>query len=128
MNYLFQKYLSLFYLLLFVFQIAIIYSSTVKTYSVESIQSLCGIHENSNEGSKRSQILIDFENHEEDNQENTDGEDNEQQEEDSEDEFLKYRYRKVSVSNEFSVTYFKYLLKLTQERVKEEFAPPEIVA
>ena len=111
--------------MLFVFQIAITYSSTVKTYSIESIHSFCGIQENSNEDSEKSQILIDFENQEEDN---TDGEDNEEQEEDSEDEFLKYRYRKVSVSNEFSMSYFNYLLKLTQERVKEEIAPPEIMA
>ena len=111
--------------MLFVFQIAITYSSTLKTYSIESIHSLCGIVENSNEDSEKSQILIDFENQEEDN---TDGEDNEEQEEDSEDEFLKYRYRKVSVSNEFSMSYFKYLLKVTQERVKEEIAPPEILA
>jgi hypothetical protein len=114
--------------MLFVFQISISYSSTLKTYSIESIHSLCGIEENSNDDSERSQILFDFENQEEDNDDNKDGEDNEEQEEDSEDEFLKYRYRKVSVSNEFSMSYFKYLLKLTQERVKEEIAPPEILA
>jgi hypothetical protein len=81
--------------------------------------------ENSNEDSEKSQILVDFENQEEDNEDNPD---NEEQEEDSEDEFLKHRYKKLSVSNEFSMSYFKYLLKLTQERVKEEIAPPEILA
>jgi hypothetical protein len=114
--------------MLFVFQIAITYSSTLKTYSIESIHSFCGIQENSNADSERSQLLIDCENQEEDNEENSNGEDNEEQEEDSEDEFLKYQYRKVSVSNEFSISYFKYLLKLTKDRVKEEFAPPEIWA
>ena len=128
MNHYFQKYLSVFYLLLFVFQITVTYSSTVKTYSIESIQSLCGIQEHSSGDSERSQKLIDFESQEEDSEENKDGEDNEEQEEDSEDEFLKYRYPKESVSNEFSMSYFNYLSNLTQERVKEEIAPPEILA
>ena len=120
-----QKYLSVFYLLLFVFQIAITYSSIVKTYSIESIQSLCGIQEHSNEDSERSQKLIDFESQEEDSEENKNGEDNEEQEEDAEDEFLKYLYRSVPVSNEFSKNYFNYFLKPSKERVKVEFAPPE---
>ena len=128
MNHYFQKYLSVFYLLLFVFQIAVTYSSTVKTYSIESIQSLCGIKEHSIGDSEISQKLIDFENQEEDNEENTDGEDNEEQEEDSEDEFLKYLCRNVPVSNEFSKSYFNYFLKHSKERVKVEFAPPEKMA
>ncbi len=128
MNHYFQKYLSVVYLLLFVFQIAINYSSTVKDFSIKSIQSICGVQDHSNDNMDVNRTLIDFENQEEDNEENTDGEDNEEQEEDSEDEFLKYSYRRMSVSNEFSRSYFKYLLSISQEEVKEEFAPPETMA
>ncbi len=128
MNHYFQKYLSVVYLSLFVFQIAITYSATVKDLSIKSIQSICGFQDNTNENTDINKNMIDFENQEEDNEENTDGEDNEEQEEDNEDEFLKYRYRNVPIPAEFSRSYFKYLLRFSKERVKVEFAPPEKMA
>ena len=80
-----QKYLSVIYLLLFVFQIAIFHSTTVKNLSIQSIQAFSDESDDS-EPSSDKEDLIDYENDDEneDNQENE-----EEQEIDGEGDFVK---------------------------------------
>jgi hypothetical protein len=117
-KYTLQKYLSVFYLTLFIFQIALVYSSTIKNFSMDSIHALYG-----DDDEVHHDDLTDFETNDEgESDENNDKEENEEQ--DLEDDFLK----QVLPSPGLLVTscsYFEYILKPYFKRVKEQYSPPD---
>jgi hypothetical protein len=117
-----QKYLSVIYLLLFVFQIAIFHSTTVKNLSIQSIQAFSDESDDS-EPSSDKEDLIDYENDDEneDNQENE-----EEQEIDGEGDFVK-DIGVIALVDESNQEYYTYYLFYTNPKVKEHFAPPECV-
>ncbi len=116
------KYLSVFYLILFVFQIAIFHSSTIKNFSLQSIYAFSDEpidFQTSSEG----EDLIDYENDDEneDNQENE-----EEQEVDGESDFVK-DIGALVVDEDSDQEYYTYYLCYTNSNVKEHFAPPECI-
>ena len=123
-----QKYLSVFYLMLFIFQIALTDSITIKNFSINSIHALYG------DGDEIDyDYLIDFEstsngdsgegdNEEGESDEKNDKEENEEQ--DLEDDFLRQVISMSSLSAS-ECNHFEYILKSYTKRVKEQFSPPD---
>lgn len=122
-----QKYLSVFYLMLFIFQIALTDSITIKNFSINSIHALYG------DGDEIDHYyLIDFEstgdgesgedNEEGESDEKNDKEENEEQ--DLEDDFLR-QVISMSTLSASECRHFKYILKSYTKRVKEQFSPPD---
>lgn len=116
------KYLSVFYLILFVFQIAIFHSSTIKNFSLQSIYAFSD-EPIDFQTSSEDEDLIDYENDDEneDNQENE-----EEQEVDGESDFVK-DIGALVVDEGSGQEYYTYYLCYTNSNVKEHFAPPECI-
>lgn len=116
------KYLSVFYLILFVFQIAIFHSSTIKNFSLQSIYAFSD-EPIDFQTSSEDEDLIDYENDDEneDNQENE-----EEQEVDGESDFVK-DIGALVVDEDSGQEYYTYYLCYTNSNVKEHFAPPECI-
>ena len=99
-----------------------VYSSTVKTFSVNSIKLVCGqINDTSND-----QDLIDFKMDDQQNEENENNQENEEQELDGEDDFVK-NIRSMFPCLNKERSYFIYLLKSGKINSKEHFSPPECI-
>ena len=117
-----QKYLSVFYLMLFIFQIALTDSITIKNFSINSIHALYGDEIDHD-------YLIDFESTgdgesgEGDNEEGESDEKNDE-EQDLEDDFLRQVISMSSLSAS-ECNHFEYVLKSYTKRVKEQFSPPD---
>ena len=116
-----HKYLSVLYLLLFIFQISIVYTSVGKNFSVIALKSIC--HENLSQDKNN---LMDIEHNDVENEGNEDNQENEEQEVDLEDDFVKDP-NQLCLSDFSLKTHFKYVLRLTNPKVKVHFAPPEVV-
>ena len=120
MNHYFQKYLSVVYLLLFVFQLTYYHSATVQNFSIHFIQFLS--HDsNDSEPTSDQDDLIDYENDDsEDNEENE-----EEQEIDSEIDFTEHIVTSGLHKSDKS-NYYKYLSFYSTSKIKEHFSPPEV--
>nr|CCG00895.1 hypothetical protein VIS_S3CLB100010 [uncultured Flavobacteriia bacterium] len=122
MKHTLQKYLSVFYLMLFIFQIALTDSITIKNFSINSIHALYGDEIDHD-------YLIDFESTgdgesgEGDNEEGESDEKNDE-EQDLEDDFLRQVISMSSLSAS-ECNHFEYVLKSYTKRVKEQFSPPD---
>ena len=120
----FQKYLSVLYLLLFVFQIAIFHSATVKNISIQSIQAFSDESDDS-ESSSDKEDLIDYEN--DDSEENEDNQENEEEQEvDGEIDFVK-DLSALGLYQDFKSSHYKYLSFYRTINIKEHFSPPEVI-
>ena len=118
-----QKYSSIFYMMLFIFQIALKDSSTIKNFSIDYIHALC-----SDDKDVHHDYFTDFERTDEgetdegESDEKNDKEENEEQ--DLEDDLSK----QVLLSSNSSITsrtHFVYIFKPYSKTVKEHFPPPD---
>ena len=118
-----QKYSSIFYMMLFIFQIALKDSSTIKNFSIDYIHALY-----SDDKDVHHDDLTDFERTDEgetdegESDEKNDKEENEEQ--DLEDDLSK----QVLLSSNSSITsrtHFVYIFKPYSKTVKEHFPPPD---
>ena len=118
------KYQSIVYLLLFVFQIAILHSTTAQNFSIQCVQGL--IHDSNNSKSSSNQDdLIDYEN--DDSEENEDNQENEEEQEvDAEIDFVK-DLSALGLYQDFKSGHYKYLSFYRTIKVKEHFSPPEVM-
>ncbi|MEJ6686138.1 MAG: hypothetical protein QNK70_02525 [Crocinitomicaceae bacterium] len=108
--------------MLFIFQIALTDSITIKNFSINSIHALYGDEIDHD-------YLIDFESTgdgesgEGDNEEGESDEKNDE-EQDLEDDFLRQVISMSSLSAS-ECNHFEYVLKSYTKRVKEQFSPPD---
>ena len=118
------KYQSIFYLLLFVFQIAIIQSTTAQNFSIQFVHG-CSHDSNNSKSSSNQDDLIDYEN--DDSEENEDNQENEEEQEvDAEIDFVK-DLSALGLYRDFKFGHFKYLSFYRTINIKEHFSPPEVI-
>ena len=118
------KYQSIVYLLLFVFQIAIFYSSTAQSFSIQCVHGLSHDSNNS-EPSSNQDDLIDYEN--DDSEENEDNQENEEEQEvDSEIDFVK-DINALKHYEDYKSGHYKYVSFYRTINIKEHFSPPEVL-
>lgn len=123
MKFYFPKYQSIVCLLLFVFQIAIIQSTTAQNFSIQFVHG-CSQDSNNSKSSSNQDDLIDYEN--EDNEENEENEDNEEEQEvDTEIDFVKDLFA-LGLYEDFKSGHYKYLSFYRTINIKEHFSPPEV--
>ena len=106
---------------MFVFQISIVYTSVGKNFSLKALKSICY-----EINSQDKNNLMDIEHNDVENEGNEDNQENEEQEVDVEDDFVKDP-KQLCLSDFSLKTHFKYVLRLTNPKVKVHFAPPEVV-
>ena len=118
------KYQSIFYLLLFVFQIAIFHSTAAQNFSIQFVHG--GSHDSNNsKPSSNQDDLIDYEN--DDSEENEDNQENEEEQEvDAEIDFVK-DLSDLGIYQDFKSGHYKYLSFYRTIKVKEHFSPPELI-
>ena len=121
MKFSIQKYLSVLYLFLFVFQIVDVYSSTVKNFSIHSVNYLYG-ENNNTENPSDDEDLVDFES----DDENEDNEENEEQEIDGESDYIE-DLGYLALSKKLKRNYYSYFLSKSSSKKKEHFTPPEVI-
>ena len=124
MKFYIPKYQSIVYLLLFVFQIAIIQSITAQNFSIQFVQ---GVSHDTNDSKSSSDHddLVDYEN--DDSEENEDNQENEEEQEvDAEIDFVK-DLSALGLYEDFNSGHYKYLSFYRTIKVKEHFSPPEVL-
>ena len=118
------KYQSIVYLLLFVFQIAIIHSTKAQNFSIQFVHYFSHDSNNANSSSNQDD-LIDYEN--DDSEENEDNQENEEEQEvDAEIDFVK-DLSALGLYQDFKSGHYKYLSFYRTIKVKEHFSPPELI-
>ena len=124
MKFYIPKYQSIVYLLLFVFQIAIIQSTTAQNFSIQFVHG-CSQDSNNSKSSSNQDDLIDYEN--DDSEENEDNQENEEEHEsDSEIDFVK-DLSALGYYEDHNSGHYKYLSFYRTIKVKEHFSPPELI-
>ena len=118
------KYQSIFYLLLFVFQIAIFHSTAAQNFSIQFVHG-CSHDSTTSKPSSNQDDLIDYEN--DDSEENEDNQENEEEQEvDAEIDFVK-DLSALGLYQDFKSGHYKYLSFYRTIKVKEHFSPPEVL-
>ena len=119
-----QKYQSIVYLLIFVFQIAIFHSTTAQNFSIQFVHGFSHDFNNSKSPSNQDD-LIDYEN--DDSEENEDKQENEEEQEvDTEIDFVK-DLSALGLYQDFKSGHYKYMSFYSSIKVKEHFSPPELI-
>ena len=98
-----------------------VYSSTVKNFSIHSVNYVNG-ENNNTEDSSDDEDLVDFEN----DDENEDNEENEEQELDGETDYIE-DLNHLTLSQHSDRSYYSYFLSKSSSKKKEHFTPPEVI-